>query len=165
MTMTYLDDSGAISLELAGFITSHLSIHIAACSESLDPTLVRALGCRVSEDRRSITILFSRSQSTLLQQLVMTNGRVAVVFNEPETHRTIQFKGDDAVLGDAEEADKRYLPIYLKAFSQRLKIFDVPDNYIYALCHCDREDLMSLTFSPSRLYQQTPGQQAGQALV
>ncbi len=163
--MVHIDKDGAIDAELAQFLTSHLSIHLAACEEPAQTTLVRAVGCRVSVDRRHISVLFPGSQAIRLQQSVQANGRVAVVFSDPQSHRTLQFKGVDAVVTTADDQDRQSLAPYLKGFSARLQKIDVPATYVYALCHCDPDDLMKVTFSPLNIYQQTPGQQAGQAMV
>lgn len=163
--MVHIDNDAAIDPELALFLTSHLSIHVAACDDPSQPTLVRAVGCKVSDDRRRIRILFPGSQATGLQRSIQTNGRIAVVFSDPVSHRTLQFKGQDAELSMADDQDRKTLAPHLKGFSERLQKLDVPGTYVYALCHCDPDDLVAVTFSPLMVYQQTPGQQAGQAII
>ena len=48
---------------LAAFITSRLSIQVAASDGHGLASLVRAVGCRVSADRCRVTVLVSRSQA------------------------------------------------------------------------------------------------------
>ena len=58
--------------------------------------MLRGCGCRVSRDRRRVTVLFDRTRSDHVLDDFVANGRIAVVFSQPSTHQTIQLKGADA---------------------------------------------------------------------
>ncbi|GAB3019187.1 hypothetical protein [Bowmanella dokdonensis] len=149
---------------MVAFITSHLSIHMAAANDQLQVTLVRGIGCRVSDNRDRITVLAPRSQSEPLVRAIGRNNSVAAVFNQPETHRTVQFKGTDARIEPATEQDKASLPAYLQGFSERLKIYGVKEIYIHTLCACEPDDMLAVSFAPMSIYQQSPGAEAGRRL-
>ena len=155
-------DSGALmEQELVDFLTSHLPIHVAACSPQRHSTLVKAPGCRINAARTQITVLVPRYQSEALLRAVETTGKVAVVFCQPETHRTIQLKGTDAVIGEATDADRNMLGPYLKKLSERLAYYAVSEVYTHTLYGCDPNELVTITFTPESAFRQTPGQHAG----
>jgi hypothetical protein len=68
------------------------------------PSVARALGCRVSPDRQHVAVFLLASQSATLLRDLRETGAIAAVFSQPSTHRTIQLKGSDALLGAIEPA-------------------------------------------------------------
>ncbi len=149
---------------LALFLTSHLSIQVAACDDDGVPTLVCALGARISPDRQYLTVLLPGSQSEAVLRCIATNRRIAVVFNEPETHRTVQLKGRDASIEAAMAQDEARLPGYIQAMTQRLQHFKVPEAFCRAFFSAPPGDLVAVTFTPVEAYGQTPGPHAGERL-
>lgn len=149
---------------LAAFITSRLSIQVAASDGHGLASLVRAVGCRVSADRCRVTVLVSRSQAAPVLAGVAANGMLAAVFNEPESHRTVQLKGRDACVEMATAEDEAALVPYAADFSGRLAVFRVPEAYVRTLVSCAPGDLVAISFTPSEAYGQTPGPRAGMRL-
>src|SRR5262245_47233613 len=82
-----------IDEELAEFLQSGISMHAASAASGNIPQVTRAAGCRVSSDRRTVTVYMVESQARELLADVRANGRVAVAFTKPKTHRTVQLKG------------------------------------------------------------------------
>ena len=80
----------------AAFMQGGVSISAASCGARPFPSVCRALACSVSEDRRLLTVVVARSCAQELLDDVGHSGRIAVVFSQPSTHRTIQVKGDHA---------------------------------------------------------------------
>ena len=80
----------------AAFVQSGVSIVAASRGEDLVPSIARVSGCRVSADRRAVSIYLPHSQALELVEDVRASGRIAVVFSRPSTHRTLQLKADDA---------------------------------------------------------------------
>ena len=94
------------------FMQGGVSIVASSRDSNNTPSMARCLGCRVSTDRKLVTLLVPKSQSReLLEALTLTH-QIAVVFSEPSTHRTIQLKGTDAVAAQVQKKDaslsKRY---------------------------------------------------------
>lgn len=155
-------DTGALmEQELVDFLTSHLSIHVAASTPQLHSTLVKAAGCRINDAHNQITVLLPRSQSEALLRAIENTKKVAVVFCQPESHRTIQIKGIDAVVGEATDCDRALLAPYLKKLGERLTHFGVSEVYTHTLYGCDPSDLITVSFTPETAFRQTPGQHAG----
>jgi len=154
--------SDPIPESLAHFITSHISIHAAACADGAIATLVRGLGCRIDPaEPDQVRILLPRSQSLALLDAVAANGRVAVVLNEPESHRTVQLKSTRACVVPSDAGDQAVLAPYRNAMAQRLKLFDTPEPFVHAVLTCAPEDLVTLRFAPEAVFGQTPGPRAG----
>jgi len=139
-------------------------MHVAAVDASGRTSVVRALGCRVSEDRRRATVLLPRSQSAVLLDAINANHQIAVVFSQPETNKTIQLKGRDAQQGLATDVDHALHAHYLQQFVERLGRLHIPEVFVRALGSCQADDLVTVTFAPLQAFQQTPGGSAGERL-
>jgi hypothetical protein len=146
------------------FLSEGLSIHLGAASDDLQATLVRALGCRVDPDHRRVRVLFPGSRAQPLLAAIRANGRVAAVFSEPETHRTLQIKGLDATVERATAEDYAAVESQTRQYGRRLAIYAIPESYASALCHCDADDLLAVSFTALTAFRQTPGQDAGQSM-
>lgn len=150
---------------LAAFITSHLSIHFAASDAHGMATLARGLGCRIAaEEPARVRLLVARPQAEPVLRAIDANGRIAAVFNEPESHRSVQLKGIDARREAAGQADQAVLAPYTDEMSRRLKVFDTPEAFVRALLACPPEELVVVSFTPQEIFGQTPGPQAGARL-
>lgn len=150
--------------ELVAFLLSGISMQLASADANGLATLVRPLGCRVDPTRTRVTVLVPRSQAEPVLRNVLANGRVAVAFNEPESHRTVQLKGRDAVVEEARPEDAAALPAYVAAMARRLACFEVPEPYVRTLLSVAPGDLIGISFTPSEAYGQTPGPNAGAPL-
>lgn len=151
--------------ELVQFICDHKSIHLAAAADLHQPTLVRGLGCRShSADPNGVTVLVCAPQAGPLLAAIEANGRLAAVFNEPESHRTLQVKAIDARVEPANPDDPALVAEYLKRMSERLEIYGVTAGYVHTLCHCPDDALVRVSFTPLLAFQQTPGGLAGSRL-
>jgi len=82
--------------------------------------LVRAQGCRVSRDRGRVQLFVQTAQAQTLFDDLRRNGRLAVVFTSPSTHRSLQLKGDDAVIARARPADLARVAAYRAAMVAEL---------------------------------------------
>src|SRR5690348_16283875 len=105
--------------ELAEFLQSGVSMHAASVS-GLTPQITRAAGCRVSQDRRTVTIYVAESHSQALLADLGANGAIAVVFTRPLTHRAVQLKGTDARVVEASAEDAALVDRQAAAFNSEL---------------------------------------------
>lgn len=148
----------------AAFLQRGVSIGIAACTREAVPVHVRAMGCRVSQDRRQVTIFVSSTQAAPVLGCIRDNGAVAVVFSEPSTHRTVQLKARDAQVGGLANGDLGILDAYRIAFARELAPFGFEGKLIRTLFSVPSADIVSITLTPSEAYSQTPGPRAGEPL-
>lgn len=158
-------DAGPLfDAEHSKFMQGGISINVAGCGADLAPSVARALGCLISPQRTSVRLLVSRVQAAAVLEHVRQSGKLAAVFSEPATHRTIQLKGEDAVVEPAAPDDIGAVARYRAAFVDHLETAGFNPALIYAFLACPDSDLCSIRFTPGTAFSQTPGAAAGQAL-
>ena len=104
-----------------------VSVIVSASDRDLVPSVMRAVGSQVSGAGERITVYLNRSQSVQLLRNVAATGRLAVVFSEPSTHRTVQLKARGVRMREAGNLDEPVLQRYLASMTVELgKIGIVP---------------------------------------
>ncbi len=149
---------------LAGFIQGGVSVVIASSNAGLEPDVVRGCGCRVSRDLRRVTVLFDRSRDDRVLDDFAANGRIAVVFTQPSTHRTIQLKGTDAALVRTASSDRLVMQAHREMWIEELGLVGYTREFSAAVWGPLPETLAAIAFTPTSAFQQTPGPGAGQPL-
>jgi hypothetical protein len=150
--------------ELAAFIQGGVAVVIASSNDRLEPDVVRGCGCRVSRDRRRVTVLFDRSRGDRILQDCTASRRIAVVFTQPSTHRTIQLKGTDAAAVRATAADLAIARDHCERWIQELVQLGYTREFSAAIWGSLPTSLAAIAFTPTSAFQQTPGPTAGQPL-
>ena len=145
----------------AAFIQSGVSIVVASRDGANVPRVARALGCRVSEDRRRVTVYLAAFQAAPLLAAVRAEGAIAVAFNLPSTHRAFQLKGTDAAVVPLDRADVERAQRYVEAFSADIGLLGYVAAYGRALLWFDPAELTGVAFAPAAAFEQTPGPRAG----
>jgi hypothetical protein len=148
----------------AAFLLGRVSIVAASRDEHNVPTLMRAVGCRLSRDRRKVTILLRASQSVRLLADLRVDGIIAVVFSEPSTHRTLQLKGEGADVHPLQRGDATLLARYRDVMVAEICPLGYAEALIRAMLSCPVDDAVAVTFRPTRAFSQTPGPGAGRPL-
>jgi hypothetical protein len=148
----------------AAFIQGGVSVIVASRNAQLVADVVRGCGCRVSRDRRQVTVLVEPSRAGTLLEDIAANGRIAVVFSQPSTHRTIQLKGSDASIVRVTPADREVAARHLAAWKEELGNIGY-SRELAAAVRGTAERIAAIRFTPSAAYQQTPGPGAGQRLA
>jgi hypothetical protein len=148
----------------AAFIQTGISILAASRDEALVPSIARASGCRVSQDRRAVSIFLPPSQAAQLVADVRRCARIAVVFSRPSTHRTLQLKGDDARVRAATAEEAASVPGYVEAFAREIALLGHTDEQARTMFEFRAEDLVAIDFTPNAAFEQTPGPKAGTPL-
>ena len=148
----------------AAFIQGGVSIIVATRNAERIADVVRGCGCRVSRDRRRVTVLVEPSRAGTLLDDVAANGMIAVVFSQPSTHRTIQLKGSDARVVNLTAADRAIAARHLRDWSEDLCRIGYTPEFANAVRGA-APHLAAIAFTPSAAFQQTPGPGAGQPIV
>lgn len=154
-----------IDADHAAFIQRGISISVSSCGLDRMPSAARALGCRVSDDYRSITILLSASAGFTLLGHVRQRGVLAASFSEPATYRTVQIKATDALVRPVNGADVEQVARYRASYARELGQLGYNPALILALLQCPNDDLAAISFTPGAAFSQTPGPNAGQVLL
>ena len=150
---------------VAAFLAGRRSIIVASRDAANRPSLMRAVGVRLSAARDLVTVLLARSQSMQLLADIAASGIIAVVFSEPSTHRTLQLKGRDAHIEAASADDLALLAPYADNLAAELSSIGIDGRLARALIATDPGDVVGVCFTPTEIYDQTPGPKAGAALA
>lgn len=150
--------------EDAAFIGGGVSILAAARDGANETTVSRAIGCRVSADRRQVTIFLSAAQSGALLADIRANGVIAVVFSQPTSHRTIQLKGTDAAVVPLRDDDPHVWAAYRERITAELRRIGFSDVFVRTMLKVSSGDIVAVAFEPSAAFVQTPGPKAGTPL-
>jgi len=148
----------------ADFITHHVSILVASCNHARVPSITRAFGCRVSPDRRAGTLFLSVPRSTAVLRDLRDGGAIAVVFSRPSTHETLQLKSVRATIEKVKPADRAHMRTYGDSLAEDIREIGWVEPFVSALVAVLDEEAVSVTFSPTAAFNQTPGPAAGRRL-
>ncbi|WP_207461374.1 hypothetical protein [Azospirillum sp. SYSU D00513] len=149
---------------LAAYIEGGISIVVSSGDAGRGPTVGRAVGCRVSADRRSVTVFLSAGANAALLEAVAATGRFAAAFSEPTTHRSIQLKGSDAAVTPAGEGLQTLLDHHAAGFVRELTRIGYTEAFTRTLLAADPDEVAAVTFTPTGIFDQTPGPRAGDPL-
>ncbi len=152
-----------IGPEQADLIARPVSIIVGTRDAALRPHLMRAVGCRLSDDRRRVTVLMSRAGSAQVLDDLRANGLVAVVFSEPSSHRTLQVKGRDAAVGPCDAGDAALAERHLRGFVDEIGHIGFTAEVAHTLL-AHEGDLVAVRFTVDEAFEQTPGPSAGERL-
>ena len=152
-----------IGPEQAALMTHRVSIIVASRDADQRPHLMRALGCRLSADRRRVTVLMAQGRSRRVLDDLRSNGRIAVVFTEPSSNRTLQVKGEDAEVAACGDDDAALAGRYLQGFVAEIGELGFAPEVAHTILGHD-DDLVAVHFTVAAAFEQTPGPTAGQPL-
>jgi hypothetical protein len=156
-----MSDTALIDEELAAFLQSGVSVHAASRDERNVPCLARGVGCRVSADRRRLTIFLLAAQCGRMLRDFADSGAIAFFASQPSTHRTVQLKGADAKVGVPQPGDERHVECQREAFLRDLVGIGYDPSLPVTLLGGDWADAVAVTFTPTAVFAQTPGPNAG----
>jgi len=153
-----------LGASLADFVQGGVGIVVASRDARLLASVGRAVGCRVERDAARVTVFLVPSENGALLEDIRASGRIAVVFSQPSSHRTVQFKGADACERDVEPQDLAALSAYADALDAELASIGFGNGYARALIAHAPGDLVGVGFTVSEGFVQTPGPRAGDPL-
>ena len=141
-------------------------VSVLVCSHdlALRPSVMRAVGSAIKADASWVTVYLGRHQSRQLLLDLAATDRIAVVFSEPRSHRTVQLKGRSVELRQAGAGDTPVLQRYLRSMEHEVGLVGFPPAFVHAMLAYRLEDLLAVSFSPTEAYDQSPGPEAGIAL-
>ncbi|MEJ8813290.1 hypothetical protein WKW77_19540 [Variovorax ureilyticus] len=153
-----------LSPEHIALIDKGVSTIVASRDAALRPSVMRAVGARISADGTRITVFVSRGQSRQLLQDIAATGRIAVVFSQPLSHRTVQVKATEAELRPANEDDLPVLRRYLASMEEEVAAVGFEARFVRAMLAFRLDEVVAISFTPTEAFDQTPGPKAGTAL-
>lgn len=150
-----------IGPEHAALMRRRVSIIAATRDAQHRPHLMRALGCRLAADRRELTLFLSTSACAELLADLRDNGRIAVVFAEPSTDRSLQLKGEGACIEPPAPGDAALVAHYVECFADEIATLGFDRALVQTMFRHEPHELVTVRFVPREAYEQTPGPQAG----
>jgi len=149
----------------AAFIQGSVSIVAASCGSAATTQLSKVFGCRVAADGRSVTIIVSALQAGALLADIRANRKLAVVFCRPTTDQTLQIKTFDARVVALGREDYATLAEHTDKLVAEIVPLGFPEAIVRPLFGCSSSDAVAVRFTPSAVFDQTPGPNAGTQLV
>lgn len=150
--------------DLVAMMSRGVSVLVASRDAQLRPSVMRAVGSRVGDGGRDITVYLARRQSRQLLQDIAANGHLAAVFSEPFSHRAVQVKASRAEIRPATEADAPVLAAYLASMEREIERVGFAPPLTRAMLAHQLHDVVAVRFTPEQAFDQTPGPRAGAAL-
>jgi hypothetical protein len=150
--------------DLVAMMARGVSVIVGSRDAQLRPSIMRAVGSRVEADGQDITLYLARPQSRQLLQDLAATGRLAVVFSEPSTHRSVQLKAARVEIRNADAQDAPVLARYLESMERELGLIGFAPQIPRALLSHRLEDVVAVRFTPEQAFEQTPGPRAGTQL-
>lgn len=152
--------------DVAVFLRRGLGVIAASRDAALGPSIGKGLACRLDADANSLTVFLVRAHALQLLADVEAHGVIAVTCSQPSTHRTLQFKGENArevplAPGDEElvhDAVERYV-------SDLSSTVGFPPAYGRALTAHRAGELVAISFTVRACFDQTPGPRAGESIA
>lgn len=138
-----------------------ISITVASRDARRLPSVVRAAACRLDAGRCRLTLLLPTRQSAQVLADIAATGAIAVVFSEPSTHRTLQFKGSDARLEALQPGDAALARAHREAFVDEILPLGYRRDFALTVHSVPGDELSAVTFTVAQGFEQTPGPRAG----
>lgn len=148
--------------ELMRFVASGVSILVGTCDERSRPYATRAVGVRVHDDRRSLTVFLADAPAARALANLRTTRRIALTFARPIDHRSIQVKGGVTGMRAATEEERPLVTAYLDAWGGHIELVGLPRALATRLTDWPAT---AVDVSLDALFHQTPGPSAGAPLV
>jgi hypothetical protein len=145
----------------SAFAQSGVAIDVAGRDAQNVPIVARAVGCRVSPDRRRVTLLVPKASGTRLLDAVRSTHAVAAVFCHPRTARSVQLKGSDAVVVPVSDDDRGSVQAGIERFVADVVALGRLEAVARASVSHDITDLAGVVFTIDAAFIQTPGPTAG----
>lgn len=152
--------------EMLALMRRGVSVLVGSRDDQMRPSLMRAMGSKVSADGAQVTVYLSRRQAGALLDGLVAGAPLSVVFSEPTQHRTVQLKASRAAaVRGAGEQDLPALQRYRAAMEYELEQVGMPRALTGAMLAFRLEDLAAVEMVPEVAFEQTPGPLAGRALT
>jgi len=150
--------------EQRALLRRHVSIIVGTRDADHRPHVMRAVGCRLSDDHRRLTVLMPLASGRSVLADLQANGQIAVVISEPSTNLALQLKGEDGTVVAPGPQDLALAERTLLDFVDEIGRLGFPALVAQTML-CHDEGLAAVQFTIAAAFEQTPGPVAGEPLA
>jgi hypothetical protein len=152
-----------LSPKIITFLEQTLAVEAAACSPDFIPSSARAYAARIEGER--IKLFVERNLASELIQNLLSSNLIAVVFCLPEGEKAMQIKGTNIQLAPVTAEDLPRIHDYCEAFVDTVCPLGYMRPFLAAYIACDISQAIAISFTPTDVFEQTPGPLAGQLVA
>jgi len=149
-----------IDAALKEFLESGVAVQVGTASAEGKPHAVNGWGPRINAGGTVSVFIEAKRASRPLANLA-TNPKVAVIFGDPITYRSIQLKGRWRSTALPSEEDQQWVTRHRNLFHSTTALVGDNPNSIRNLW---MDDVMRIDFEVEQAFDQTPGPEAGRPL-
>jgi hypothetical protein len=150
-----------IDADLKEFIESGVAVLVSTGDGERRPHVAYGWGPRVRDDGRTIDVFLDAARSGQTLANARQNGKIAMTVAEPVSVRSVQFKGVFRDTGDATAEEADWVRRHRDAFVVTTSLVGDPPEVIRGMW---MEEVVRLSFTAERAFDQTPGPNAGRPL-
>lgn len=159
--------SGASALvtipeDLVEFLHGGVAILVGTRNADMRPASSRAGAARVHADRRRVDIFLPERSGEQTIANVRGNGRLAVTFSRAIDHRSVQLKGNAAVVRPARPDEEAITLQYLETWAAEVELVGMPRSTIKRFWTWPA---VVVELDVEAIFEQTPGPAAGAKLA
>lgn len=154
--------SPPLTEEIAELLASGVDIYVATRTADLEPESMLAMGVRVHPDGHTITVYLPERLASATQANLLENGNVAITFNRPSDHKSIQVKGKCLSLRPSTEADRAVQMVGRAALVEQFVAVGIPRSTTRRIVWWPS---LALDVKVTAVFEQTPGPRAGHPLL
>jgi pyridoxamine 5'-phosphate oxidase-like protein len=147
--------------DLKEFVESGVAVLVSTGDEQRRPHLAYAWGPRVRSDGSTIDVFLDTARSGQTLANARANGKMAMTVADPVSYRSVQLKGAFGDTGEATAEDAAWVQRHREAFVVSTSLVGDPPEAIRGLW---MDDVVRVSFSVERAFDQTPGPGAGKPL-
>lgn len=142
------------------FLEGGMAVQVGTANHAGVPQVANAWGPRINPDGSISLFLDSASAASTMANLA-SNGRIAVIFADPITYRSIQFKGKWLSAAAPTDLERAWVQRHRELFtSATVLVGDNPE----AMRNRWWQEVTRIDFEVQTAYDQTPGPNAGMPL-
>ncbi len=151
--------------EQRAFIAGDIILHAAVADGAGVPFIAVGAGCRMSVRPPRVTVLVAREQTEAFLAVLAATRRIAVEIGRAPHHESIQIKGEDCVIDAADADDRQLAAAYRDKLVRQLGLLGLGPAETEVYLGLPYAELVALRFTPTAIFQQKPGPQAGEPLA
>lgn len=151
-----------LSEELVEFVASGVDVYVATRDAALEPESMLAMGARIHDDGRSLTVYLPEALSRPTLVNLDDNGQIAITITRPRDHRSVQIKGRMARVRASTSADRELQAVYRAALVEGFAAVGIPRSATRRLVWWPS---VAVEVQVSDVFMQTPGPGAGEPLA